>query len=112
VAGAIAEERQRRTLEFLCASPLTRREIVLGKLAARMLHLGGALAVGLPVLSVTLLFGGVSPLRLVAGVVVTTWTFASLSALSILCSVGSRTVTRAVTAAYASAGFWIAITSC
>src|SRR5437763_9849562 len=38
-AGAVAEERQRGTLDLLLTSELSNTEIVLGKLAARTLHL-------------------------------------------------------------------------
>src|SRR4051812_33532613 len=53
-AGAITDERQRRTLDDLLVSDLTSREIVLGKLAARGLHVLAVMFVGLPVLSLVL----------------------------------------------------------
>ena len=40
VAGVIADERQRKTLHYLLASRLSSGEIILGKLAARLLHVG------------------------------------------------------------------------
>src|SRR5262249_22152115 len=40
VAGTISQEHERRTLDYLLASQLTNSEIVLGKLAARLLHVG------------------------------------------------------------------------
>ena len=40
IAGVIADDRQRKTLHYLLASRLTSGEIVLGKLAAKLLHLG------------------------------------------------------------------------
>src|SRR6185312_10617185 len=40
VAGAIADEKQRKTLHYLLASRLTGPEIVLGKLMVRMLYVG------------------------------------------------------------------------
>jgi hypothetical protein len=59
VGGAIAEERERGTLDLLFASALYDREILLGKLAARVVHLGGLLLAGLPIFSMMLVFGGV-----------------------------------------------------
>lgn len=61
VAGTIAEDRQRKVLSYLLASPLTGAEIVLGKLAARLVNLVVLVAVGLPVVSIALFLGGVDP---------------------------------------------------
>ncbi len=61
VAGTIAEDRQRKVLSYLLASPLTGAEIVLGKLAARLVNLVMLVAVGLPVVSIALFLGGVDP---------------------------------------------------
>ena len=60
VAGVIADEKQRKTLQYLMVSRLNSAEIVLGKLFARLLHIGVFLAIGLPVMSLTSLFGGSS----------------------------------------------------
>src|SRR5258708_18530855 len=43
VAGAIGDEKEKRSLDFLLCTPLSSREIVLGKLAARLLNLFGLL---------------------------------------------------------------------
>ena len=68
LAGAIAEDRQRKVLSYLLASPLTGAEIVLGKLAARVMNLAMLITVGLPVVSLALLFGGIEPASRLAGV--------------------------------------------
>jgi len=47
---AIAEEKERKTLDFLLASDLRSREIVLGKLASRLAYLTLVLLTGLPLL--------------------------------------------------------------
>src|SRR4051812_32465492 len=49
-ANAVAEERGHNTLSFLPPTPLTSREIVLGKLFPRLLVVGMLVATGLPVL--------------------------------------------------------------
>jgi ABC-type transport system involved in multi-copper enzyme maturation permease subunit len=64
VAGTIAEDRERKVLPYLLASPLSGAEIVLGKLGARLLNLIMLLAVGLPVVSIALFLGGVDPAAL------------------------------------------------
>ncbi|MCI0377617.1 MAG: ABC transporter permease subunit [Gemmataceae bacterium] len=57
--SALAEERERRTLELLQTTPLYSREIFFSKFWSRVLHLGGVVLASLPVLSLTQLFGGV-----------------------------------------------------
>jgi ABC-type transport system involved in multi-copper enzyme maturation permease subunit len=54
-AAALAEEKERQTLLLLLTTPLTDREIVLGKAAARVGFVLAAAAAGLPVLAVTTL---------------------------------------------------------
>lgn len=66
VGGMMAEERERGTLDLLRASGLSDREIVLGKLAARLVHVAGILLTGYPVLAAIALAGGVSPGRVLA----------------------------------------------
>ncbi len=87
LAGAIAEEKDRGTWQFLLTTDLSNREIVLGKLLARLATLTLLLLVGLPVLSFTQFFGGVDPGLVLGGFAALALTLASLSALSILHSV-------------------------
>jgi ABC-type transport system involved in multi-copper enzyme maturation permease subunit len=100
VAGAIAEEKDRKTLEFLLATDLRDREIVLGKVASRVANLGLFVLTGLPVLSLTQLWGGVDFGLLLAAFANTALTLLSLAAVSILASVYSRTAREAVVLAY------------
>ena len=58
--GVIADEKQRKTMHYLMASRLASGEIVLDKLAARLLHVGVFILLGLPVMSLLTLFGGVA----------------------------------------------------
>jgi ABC-type transport system involved in multi-copper enzyme maturation permease subunit len=62
--GSIAQERERRTLEYLLATDLTTTEIVFGKLASRVLQIAAAILAGLPVMFIAGLLGGISPERL------------------------------------------------
>jgi hypothetical protein len=62
VAGAVAEEKDRRTLEFLLATDLRSREIVLGKLTVHLGNLVLLILTGLPILSLTQAGGGVGEL--------------------------------------------------
>ncbi|MCI0680806.1 MAG: ABC transporter permease [Gemmataceae bacterium] len=61
VCGAVAGEREERTLDLLFATHLSDREIVLGKLASRVAALATLIFCGLPVLSLMLLYGGIDP---------------------------------------------------
>jgi ABC-type transport system involved in multi-copper enzyme maturation permease subunit len=59
VGGAIADERERGMLQLLFTSQLYNREIVMGKLVARLLHLGAFLLAGLPIFCIMQVWGGV-----------------------------------------------------
>jgi ABC-type transport system involved in multi-copper enzyme maturation permease subunit len=48
-AGGLAEEKEKKTLEFLLVSDLTNREIILGKFLGRVGFLLGILLAGLPI---------------------------------------------------------------
>lgn len=85
--GAIAEEKEKGRLDFLLTAPLSRWELVMGKLAARLVFVLAVVAVGLPVLSFTLLFGGVDPGRVLAGFVVAVVSAVSVGAFSVMLSV-------------------------
>src|SRR5262249_45904873 len=61
VSGAITEEKERRTLELLFTTHLTDREIVLGKLFGRLMHLCGVVLAGVPILLALQVWGGVEP---------------------------------------------------
>ena len=58
-AGAIATERERRTIEYLFATDLSNGEIILSKLASKLLLVGKLVLVALPVLSIFRLMGGI-----------------------------------------------------
>ncbi len=58
-AGAIASERERRTIEYLFATDLSNAEIVLPKLVGKLLLVGKLVLVALPVLAIFRLLGGI-----------------------------------------------------
>jgi ABC-type transport system involved in multi-copper enzyme maturation permease subunit len=100
VAGAIAEEKERRTLEFLLATDLRDREILFGKLASRVGSLMLFLLAGLPVLGLLQFFGGIDPELVLAGFVATIMLVLSLAAISIAASVMSRKARDAIALTY------------
>ena len=65
-AGAICLDRSRGTLAHVFLTDLTDREIILGKLAARLLPVWALLACALPVLALATLFGGIDPVALLS----------------------------------------------
>src|SRR5262249_43980400 len=99
-AGAIANERERRTLEFLLVTDLSDGEIVLGGLTSRLARLLLLVLTGLPVLSLLPLLGGVDPRLVLTGYAATTVLTLSLGSLSILMSVMARTTLTAVAGTY------------
>jgi ABC-type transport system involved in multi-copper enzyme maturation permease subunit len=107
VAGVIAEEKQRKTLHYLLASPLSSAEIILGKLAARMVHVGVFLAIGVPVMSLLSLFGGVDPRLVLVAFAASVTTAFFISALAILISTHARRVREAMALTYLLTVFWL-----
>lgn len=100
VAGAIAEEKERRTLEFMLATDLSDREILFGKLASRVGSVLLFLMAGLPVIALMQFFGGIDPELVLAGFAATFVLVISLAALSIAASVLSRRARDAIALTY------------
>ena len=99
-AGAIAEEKERKTLPFLLATDLRDREIILGKLMSRLLNLTLFILTGLPILSILQFLGGVDPGLLLAGFAATGLTMLGLAALSMVNSVLVRRARDAIVITY------------
>jgi ABC-type transport system involved in multi-copper enzyme maturation permease subunit len=109
LGGAIAEEREGGTLDLLLATGLYGREIVLGKLLARLVHLGGFLIAGLPVFSIMLVLGGIDVWVLLTGWVNSA---ALLLTTASFCIMFSTMPVRASTAIMFSYGVVLPIGGC
>ena len=107
LAGTIAEERQRNTLPDLLASDLNGSEIVLGKLGARLLHVGIFLLLGLPIVSMLGLFGGLDPWDVLSVALGTVSVTLFVAGLSILVSVVVPRPGRAIVTAYSIVATWL-----
>lgn len=59
-AGAITQEKDSQTYDILLSTPLTNGQIVLGSLLSRMFFIVALLISGIPIFSITQIFGGVS----------------------------------------------------
>lgn len=86
VAGAIAEEKDRKTLEFMLATDLLNHEIVLSKLLSRLANMALFLLTGLPILSILQFVGGVDTELMIAGFLGTGLTMLGIASISILFS--------------------------
>jgi len=111
-ATAIAEEKERRTLDYLLASDLRNHEIVLGKLTSRLLTLFVLLLGGLPVLSFVQFLGGVDPNLVLAGFAAVAVSMLSLGSLGILNSVYVRRPRGAVLSTYVQAAAYLLFSGC
>jgi ABC-type transport system involved in multi-copper enzyme maturation permease subunit len=100
VAGSIAEEKERKTLEFLLATDLRNREIVLSKFSSRLCNLTMFLLTGLPILSFLQFLGGVDPDLVLASFAATGLTIVGIGSLSILNSVMYRRPRDAIAMTY------------
>lgn len=100
VGGAIAEEKDRGTLEYLLATDLTNREVVLSKFLSRLANLTVFLLAGLPLISMIQFLGGVDPLLVQTGFAATGLTMLGLGGLSILTSVHFKKPRDAIAVTY------------
>ena len=109
VAGAIADERQRKTLHYLMASQLSSAQIILGKVAARLLRVAVIGAIGLPVLSLISLFGGIDPILVLVVYCATATTTFFLASVSIYCSISAVKPRDAISRAYLFEIVWLTV---
>ena len=108
-AGALAQERERQTLEALLLAPLTPLQIVWGKAAGVLAFAGLLLLSTVPLTSLCFLLGGVSPGMVLAAYVVLLGLAASITALGLYCSARWQSATQATVACYAMLPFALAV---
>jgi ABC-type transport system involved in multi-copper enzyme maturation permease subunit len=107
LAGVIADEYQRKTLHYLLASRLSSAEIVLGKLGARLLHVGSFVALGLPVVCLLGLYGGLNPDHVFYGYLGTATTVLFAAGLSMLISIMANRPRDAILTTYGVLAIWL-----
>ncbi len=103
-AGAICVDKSRGTLLHAFATDLTAREIILGKLGARMGPVLGLMACGLPVLALGSFLGGIDLVAALGAELVTLGVAAVCCTLALLASVWSRKPHQALLLAYTLVG--------
>ena len=99
-AGCIAEEKDRRRVDFLFTTSLEDQEIVLGKLFARLVNLLCLLLASLPVLSFVQFWGGIDPELVLFGYGAVGLTVLSVASFSIYQSVRARKARDAIVSTY------------
>ena len=105
VAGTIADEKERKTLEFLLATDLQPREIIFGKVAARVTNLIMYVLAGLPIIAFLQLFGGIEPDLVLATSAATIITILGFAGISIYFSTIMRKPRDAIVMSYMTIGF-------
>ena len=99
-AGTIAQERERRTMEYLYTTPLSNLEIIVGKLGGRVLQILYFVLSGVPVLALAMLLGGIAPRNIVSLTAVTLSTILFVTAVSMAVSAWTAKARDAVIRAY------------
>ncbi len=107
-AGSICVDKSRGTLYHVFVTDLTDREIVLGKLGARLLSLVTLMTCGVPVLAIGGLLGGVPQVAIVAAFLVTFGVAVFASCLAMVLSVWFRKPHQALLTTYVVLGTWLA----
>lgn len=105
VASSIVEEKENQTLESLTLTHLTDRELVLGKLGARLLHVGAFALAGFPLLAFMHLWGNVDASMLVYHEIHLFLLLVSAGSVCIWTSANSESAFQAISASYAWLGF-------
>lgn len=108
-ANAITLERERKTMDLLLATPLTARQLLVGKLIGSFAFIVLLLALTLPVSAVSVLLGGVSFPELLKAYLLIACGGLVLCAIALFSSVYARNSTLAVLWSYLRvAGFLLA----
>lgn len=99
-SGSLTIEKEQRTLAGLLTSLLSAPQIWWGKFVAALMYLLLLLFCSLPLLAVSLAFGGVEPIELIKAVGSTIAVLASISAVGLWCSAMFRRSVHSTAACY------------
>jgi ABC-type transport system involved in multi-copper enzyme maturation permease subunit len=106
-AGAICLDKARGTLFHVLVTDLSDSEIVLGKLAARLVPVVAMIAAGLPVLAIGTLLGGIDPVALTGATVVMLGLALLGCTLALTLSIWGRKTHEVLLAVYLSSVVWL-----
>lgn len=110
-ANAITLERERKTIDLLLATPLTARQLLVGKLVASFAFVVLLLALTMPITAVCVLLGGVSFGDLVRAYVIVAFSSLSLCSIALFTSVYARNSTLAVLWSYTRVAAFLGLTA-
>ena len=108
-AGAICVDKARGTLLHAFVTDLTSREIVMGKLGARLAPVLCLMAYGLPVLALGSFLGGIDLVAAVGAELVLVGVAVLCCSLAMLTSVWARKPHQALLTAYIVVGLWVGL---
>ncbi len=106
-AGAICQDKVRGGLTLMMVTDLSDAEIVLGKLAVRLVTVFSLMACGLPVLAILTSLGGADPVAIMAGSMVIAGVAVLGVTLSLFFSVWATKPHEALMATYAAYAIWL-----
>ncbi|MGQ9901709.1 MAG: ABC transporter permease, partial [Fimbriimonadales bacterium] len=109
-ANAITLERERKTIDLLLATPLTARQLLVGKLMGSFAFIVLLLALTLPVNAVSVMLGGVSFPDLLKAYLLIASGGLVLCAIALFTSVYARNSTLAVLWSYLRVGGFLLVT--
>ena len=104
-AGAVCLDKSRGMLAHFFVTDLSNREIILGKLAARLLPVWGLMACALPVLALASLLGGIDPVALTGSFIITAGVAVLGCSFALMLSVWASKPHEVLSVVY---GTWIA----
>jgi len=99
-AATFSGEREQQTLEALLFTPLSSRNIIMGKLLSALSSVLLILLSTLPVMAVSLYFGGVSPAQIAWSLALILATALFSGTIGLYCSINFRRTITAVSATY------------
>ena len=108
-AGSICVDKSRGTLHHVFVTDLSDREIILGKLAARVLSVFALMMCGLPVLAITGLLGGVDYSWVAHAYAVTAAVAVVACSVAMAVSLRVKKPQQALLATYVVLGLWLAL---
>ncbi|MFO0814371.1 MAG: ABC transporter permease subunit [Gemmatales bacterium] len=100
LTGVIAGEREQKTLDLLFTTQLTNRDIIFGKLGSRVVSMVLLILSGVPIVALTMLFGGVNSKVFYHGMLGTFLALLYVSATAIYFSTITKTTLGALVRTY------------
>jgi ABC-type transport system involved in multi-copper enzyme maturation permease subunit len=101
-ADLISGERERQTLDLLLVTPLSRRQIVVGKLVAALGSLLLLIVLALPIQAIAILIGGIGLEELLVGLLLLTLTATTYGCVGLFWSARLRSTRGAMLLSYAT----------